>query len=1544
MKQFFHFKMLWLALFLGAFFAAPQSAHATHALGADLSYTSLGNNAYRFTLVFYRDCSGIAAPTTFVASVNGCGNAAQSFTLSQVGLATEITPVCATQTSSCSGGTVFGVQRYVYQGVFTFASQCANWKVSTQECCRNLAISTIANPGNFDIYVQAIVNNTIVNNAPVFTQTPALYACVNQPFIYNNVVIDTDGDSLSYALTNPLDGPAPGTSISYGTGFSALEPLSVTAAGFGFNNITGQMSFTPTTVGEVSVLAFLVKEYRNGVFIGSVMRDVQIIVQNCAANNAPTLGNITNVTGATFVASSGSGTFKVCPGQAMSFSISASDIDATQMISMLTNIATEFPGATATVVNAGTNAATLTFTWVPTNADAGAHLFRVETRDDHCPTYASAVKGFVIKVQGVSGVSFIKTLCKGTPTVIDLSAQAYEVAGGQYQWTASPSVGTLPNTQNITTTIAQSTTFTVRYQDNICNATDTVIVSAYGGVVATPVIVNAYCPSSAPIALTATYPNPAPASALACGLGNAAQCTGTPANRTIGTGTTTTGTVNNAGGVGTPYQGFFEDGRLQLLYTAAELTAANVRAGLISALSFDITSKFSTAPYQNFSIKMGCTNDTTFTTAAGFLATGNTVYNNTAGETTTLGTNTYAFQTPYVWDGISNVFIEICYDNAGFAFYDHVAVTPTTNNSVLYRRQDGLVGCTLTGSIVSNQRANIVLSNCAIAAATGSVTYAWTVSPTAAGAVSNAAIANPTATVANAANGTTIRYIVTATDGRCRSKDTVVVNAACAACFNVAVIRTPNTAILTCARPSVPLTAAAPGSNGVLTYLWSNAATTATINATVSGTYTVTVTNTMTNGSTCTSTASVAVTQNNVVPTVTVSSSNNLDCVNTTATLSAFASTNSTFVWSSGAPAVTAPGTYTVTATRVGNGCTATASIVVTQNIVAPVITITKSNDLSCLLTTATLSATSTIGTAFVWSIGAPNVVAPGTYTVTATNIANGCAATKSIAVTQNIAPPAITLTKNHDLNCSFNTALLSATSIPNSSFVWSSGAPTVTAAGTYSVTATRADNGCTAVASIAVTQNTTAAAFTLTKNHDLDCSAVTAVLSANATTGTNTYLWSNAATTATISVTAANTYTVTATNSASNCTASLTIAVTQNITPPTVTATAANMLDCAHASALLTATANILTPTYRWSNGTPTQTTTVTTPNTYRVTVTNPVNNCSSTASVVVTRSTTTATASITGNTALDCTTTSTTLAASANVGGNPTYTWSNGANTPTTLVDNAGIYGVTITSASTSCTAIGSVTVTENATAPTVTISGITSFCSNRSTVLIATTGTTASTFIWNNGNTAAANTVLTTNTYTVTATNPTNHCTASKQITVTTRPAPVAAITQLAVVCPGIPTALIASGGGTYIWNTAVTNPILTIQTPTITTVYTVTVTATNGCSAAADITVQALTGTICVGTENATDNTAGITLFPNPTKDAFSIVFGSSKWTNTTISITDIAGRTIATLQKSLITPNETLAIPTNDWATGVYFVTISNASDKKVMKVVKVMER
>lgn len=59
-----------------------------------------------------------------------------------------------------------------------------------------------------------------------------------------------------------------------------------------------------------------------------------------------------------------------------------------------------------------------------------------------------------------------------------------------------------------------------------------------------------------------------------------------------------------------------------------------------------------------------------------------------------------------------------------------------------------------------------------------------------------------------------------------------------------------------------------------------------------------------------------------------------------------------------GATTVTAPGTYVVTATTTANGCTATASVVITQDIAAPAITLSNNGPLTCTQTTVTLTPT----------------------------------------------------------------------------------------------------------------------------------------------------------------------------------------------------------------------------------------------------------------------------------------------------------------------------------------------------------------------------------------------------------------------------------------------------------------------------------------------------------------------------------------------------------------------------------------------------------
>jgi large repetitive protein len=260
-----------------------------------------------------------------------------------------------------------------------------------------------------------------------------------------------------------------------------------------------------------------------------------------------------------------------------------------------------------------------------------------------------------------------------------------------------------------------------------------------------------------------------------------------------------------------------------------------------------------------------------------------------------------------------------------------------------------------------------------------------------------------------------------------------------------------------CATPSATLSA-----TGGVSYIWSNGATTAatTVTPTVTTTYTVTVTGT--NG--CTATDAVIVTVDQVSPIASAGADVTVNCATPSATITATGGVS--YVWSNGAttastnvtPLVTT--TYTVTATGT-NGCTASDQVVVSVNNTPPVVVVSPNPAvLNCLSSTITLTASG--GVSYSWSNGAttPSITVSsiGLYSVTATG-ANGCTATTSVSVSEDIDPPVVDITAT--LDCQEATLTVSG----GSSYAWSTGATTSTitvGAGSYTVTATGA-NGCIA-------------------------------------------------------------------------------------------------------------------------------------------------------------------------------------------------------------------------------------------------------------------------------------------------------------------------------------------------------------------------------------------------------------------------------------------------------------------------------------------------
>lgn len=141
-----------------------------------------------------------------------------------------------------------------------------------------------------------------------------------------------------------------------------------------------------------------------------------------------------------------------------------------------------------------------------------------------------------------------------------------------------------------------------------------------------------------------------------------------------------------------PFRGQFSDARTQIIYLASELAARGFKAGNINSIGFNVTTKASTAPFNGFTIKMK--NTTTAIANGGAFEGGAATVYGPVNYSTTAGQNTFNLTTPFAWDGVSNVLIDICYDNATGTATDNVAGTGGLS-LCHFDRVDNTTGCTL---------------------------------------------------------------------------------------------------------------------------------------------------------------------------------------------------------------------------------------------------------------------------------------------------------------------------------------------------------------------------------------------------------------------------------------------------------------------------------------------------------------------------------------------------------------------------------------------------------------------------------------------------------------------------------------------------------------------------------------------------------------------------------------------------------------------------------------------------------------------------------
>jgi len=328
-------------------------------MGGDLVAKKDTSGAYTLTLSLYRDVLGIPLGTTEQVDVYVYNAATSQYFMYQ----TFSIPYNYALSTALLPSFPYGIEVGVYTAVFG-GYPAGKYRFVYNTCCRNGAIQNMAQPLNesMSLYTDLTIDST-GNSTPDFLAMPVAYFPVNTAITYNPLPYDPDADSVSWDLNTPIGNYANAGApiLTPVVGFTA--PPAAASGPFTMNPVTGEITWTPNITGNF-VQSFEVKEYRNGVQIGSIIRDMQyVIVPEDTNKNPPAF-----VSSSPFMTNTAQNYNYIyyTPGQPLSFSVNGGDVDAganLQLQSYGTVYQLPVP-ATFTTSGTGGNISG-TFNWTP---------------------------------------------------------------------------------------------------------------------------------------------------------------------------------------------------------------------------------------------------------------------------------------------------------------------------------------------------------------------------------------------------------------------------------------------------------------------------------------------------------------------------------------------------------------------------------------------------------------------------------------------------------------------------------------------------------------------------------------------------------------------------------------------------------------------------------------------------------------------------------------------------------------------------------------------------------------------------------------------------------------------------------------------------------------------------------------------------------------------------------------------------------------------------------------------------------------------------
>jgi len=403
-----------LQFFVLLFLSLPTSLFATHQRAAEIIYRHLSGLEYEITLISYTYTPSPANIYRDYLTINwGDGKADEIKRIEKTDLPNDIT-----------------YNRYVgkhsYSGPSTFIISC-------EDPNRNGGILNIPNSINTPlfIYSELVINPFLggFNNSPVLLLPPIDNGCVDQPFYHNPGAYDADGDSLSYRLV-PCRG-AQGLTIP---GYELPNEIPNTNINLPhmltLDSITGDLLWdSPQLQGEYNI-AILIEEWRNGIKIGSIERDMQIIITAC--NNRPPVIEMLNDT-------------CIEAGKSLTFDVKAYDPDSTTITLTGTGgplVLSDHPAILVPNPATGVGHTMTTFIWNTICNHVKRPPYRVffKAIDNGVPVKLANIKSMQIRVVGPAPENLTATPL-GSSITLNWDNYSCQNASGYYIYRKADSTG-----------------------------------------------------------------------------------------------------------------------------------------------------------------------------------------------------------------------------------------------------------------------------------------------------------------------------------------------------------------------------------------------------------------------------------------------------------------------------------------------------------------------------------------------------------------------------------------------------------------------------------------------------------------------------------------------------------------------------------------------------------------------------------------------------------------------------------------------------------------------------------------------------------------------------------------------------------------------------------------------------------------------------------------------------------------------------------------------------------------------------------------------